>query len=127
MQRTFVGPIGVAAAALAAAVLLTPATSALAHDPALPECVVTLAEPIPVQPEPVVVEARLSAPLEGKLVAVLPQESRVTVVEVAPAEDEPMTARLTLRTAEATPGEWDLTLRGEAGGECTGKVKVAAE
>jgi len=87
-------------------------------------CTVTIADPIPIHTDPVVVSARYSAPLSGPLSATVPAESGVTVAAVSRVEAEPMTARLTLNTAEAVAGEYDLTVKGDSAAVCSGRVKV---
>jgi hypothetical protein len=88
------------------------------------DCTVTVAEPIPIQADPVVVSARYSATLTGPLSATVSAESKVTVAAVSRVENEPMTARLTLGTAEAVAGEYDLTVKGDSAAVCSGRVKV---
>lgn len=93
-------------------------------DPA-PQCEVTLdVERVPIQEEPVAVQATYTAEIGEQVSAEFAPESQVSVVSVERAEeDAPMTQRLTLITAEAVEGEWQLILRGD-GGECTGTIAV---
>lgn len=126
MRREFEGPVGLAVAAVAAMLLIAPAVNAVPVESAVRECTITAGEPIPIQDEPVITSVRHSEALEGRVSAGFPEESRIAVVAAAPVEGEPMTVRLTLRTSEAVAGEWDLTLQGDTGGECTGKVRVGA-
>lgn len=93
-------------------------------DPA-PLCEVTLdVERLPVSEEPVAVQATYTQEIGENVSAEFAPESQVSVVSVEHAEeDAPMTQRLTLNTAEAVEGEWQLILRGD-GGECTGNIAV---
>jgi hypothetical protein len=127
MQRKNVdGHTVLAVAAFVAVGVLGAAVPPVPAAAARPECTVTLDEPIPVQPDSVVVWVRLSAPLEGQLAASFPAESKVMVAAVTRGEADPLMARLTLGTAEAVVGEYDITVKGERDATCSGKVKVGA-
>lgn len=93
-------------------------------DPA-PQCEIALdVERLPIQDEPVPVQATYTTEIGENVSAEFAPESQVTVVSVERQEgDAPMTQRLTLNTAEAVAGEWQLILRGD-GGECTGNIQV---
>jgi hypothetical protein len=128
-QAKQAGMIGAVAVALVAMLALAGAratdpepTLATALVPAA--CTVQVAGAIPIQTEPVVIKASHSEPIEGEPTALFPVESGIEVVSAVPVEAEPLTVSLTLRTAQAQAGDWDLTIAGTNGGECRGKVKV---
>jgi hypothetical protein len=88
------------------------------------ECELTIAaELLPISEEPYEVEARITEAVGEELAAEFAEESRVAVVSVAGAEDDPQAVRLTVNTQDAVPGDWSVVVRGEAG-ECTGTATV---
>lgn len=94
------------------------------QDPIVQECAVTLSAPIRIQASPVVAVARHTVDLGGPLTATFPPESGISVVSVAPDTELPRAVRLTLQTANAKPGEWEVTLIGKAGAACVGKAVI---
>jgi len=111
--------LGVVVAATAATPDRPPVVPAL-------DCDLTVeAESVPVRPDSVVLRMVYSEPIGEELVAQLQEESGVKVVKVERESTEPLAVKVTLDTSQAKAGEWDISLKGE-GGECKGKVKVAA-
>lgn len=90
-------------------------------------CTVTLnVETVPVQAEPVQVQASFTTALGDSISAAFPAESRITVVSLNPA-DQPNTVRLSLNTANAAAGTYTITLRDAKGAACSGPVQVGAD
>lgn len=117
-------PLGIGVAVVATVALVAAAVPAT--EPVVePQCVATLnVERLPIQEEPVMVQAQYTEAIGEEVSAAFAPESQVAVLRVEREEDdEPLTHRLTLNTAEAVAGEWEITLRGEAG-ECAGSVVV---
>jgi len=94
------------------------------QDPVVPECAVKLSAPIPIQASPVVAVVQHTVALGGPLTATFPSESGISVVSVAPDPELPRAVRLTLRTANAKAGEWEVKLMGKAGEACVGKAVI---
>jgi hypothetical protein len=117
---------GVAAVTAVALAATTGLQAERQLDALQPECEVTVGlETVPVQADPVTVPVKHTAAVGDSVAAVLPEESKITVLSVNREEDdEPLTLRLVVNTSEATPGEWALTIRGTEA-ECVGKVTVA--
>lgn len=93
--------------------------------PAAQPCTVTLdTDAVPVQNEPVEVQARLSAALGDSISAAFPAESRITVLNVS--QGQPNSVRLSLNTSSAEAGTYTITLRDAEGTACSGPVQVAA-
>jgi hypothetical protein len=125
MSNVISGRITAGIALAAAAAVAVTALDAQQDRSVLPfECELTIAaESLPISEEPFQVEARITEAVGDELVAEFAEESRVAVVSVAGAEDDPQAVRLTVNTQEAVPGEWPVVLRGDAG-ECTGTATV---
>jgi hypothetical protein len=99
-------------------------TAAFAPAPSvmLPDaCTATVANAVPVQAGPVVVNASLSEAIGDSVTASFPAESKVSVVKVDGAGGNAV--ELTLNTSGAVAGDWQLSLTGSKG-TCTGQVKV---
>lgn len=116
------------AVAVFATMALTPAEPAEPAAHVAPStawaCSLSIDGPIPVAPEQTTATIRFSSAIGDTLVATFPPDSRVEIVSIKRTRsDGPLTATITLATARATAGQWDVSVRGERG-ECTGKIGI---
>lgn len=114
--------LGLGTALLPGAIASTPHPPP--QDPIAQECAVKLSTPIPIQASPVIAVAQHSVDLGGPLTAEFPPESGISVVSVTPDPESPRAVRLTLQTANAKAGEWEVKLMGKAGDACVGKAVI---
>src|SRR4051812_21025693 len=88
----------------------------VARDHAPPDCAVWIEGVIPIVAVDTGVRVKYSEPIGDKLTASFPQEAQIDIVRISRVVgDEPMTARLAIRTVRAVAGQWPLTVRGETG------------
>jgi hypothetical protein len=72
----------------------------------------------------VVVRAALSAELGDSVTATFPQDSKITVVKVAPgANKQAREVEVTLNASEAKAGSYPISLKGKTAA-CTGTLKI---
>lgn len=74
----------------------------------------------------IVLRAALSADLGDSVSATFPEDSKISVVKVAPsANNQPKEIEVTVNATEAKPGSYPISLKGKAA-ECTGTVTIGA-
>jgi hypothetical protein len=71
------------------------------------------------------VQASLSSAIGDSVTASFPMASKIEVVNVMPSPTA-KSLQLTLNTTDAAPGDYTVSFKGTKG-ECSGKVKVAAQ